>query len=432
MMMSERETLNRRRFLGVGGAALAAPWFVPASARGANDRITLGFIGLGRMGEGHVRRLVPGHNDVQAVAVCDVHRKFRDRAASMIEEGYAERSGRSGYKGCDRYNDFRELVRREDIDAVLIAVPDHWHAIIASEAARHGKDIYCEKPLTLTIHEARELIRTVRRHDRVFQTGSQQRSSSRFRRACELVRNGYLGDLKTIHIGIGGTSEWCDLSAEPVPDGLDWDLWLGPAPERPFNPTLRPPHNETFPRWRDYREFSGGSMTDWGAHHFDIAQWALGMDESGPVEVHPPSEAESGHLTYRYADGVEMYHHMPEDMPSGNGVLFTGTEGKLFVNRSTLKSWPGSIAEQRIGPGDTALYRSPGHHRDWLDCIRERRRPICDVSVGAHSVTVCHVGNLCYWLDRSLKWDPAAWRFEADATANRMRHRARREPWTHG
>jgi len=343
-----------------------------------------------------------------------------------VEVAYGKQKQKA-YKGCDDYNDFRQLLARKDIDAVAIAAPDHWHAIPIIEACKAGKDVYCEKPLTLTIREAQLCIEAVRKHKRVFQTGSQQRSSvfGQFRLACELIRSGRIGKVKTVHVGVGGPSRWCDLPGETMEPGLDWNLWLGQAPLRPYNPVLSPRgvHNH-FPAWRSYREYSGGGMTDMGAHHFDIAQWALDMDKFGPVEIIPPDDpkATTG-VKYVYADGVEMFHGGP------SGCTFEGTAGKLYIERGRLTGEPEGIVKEPLGEKEVHLYKSPGHHRDWLDCIRSRKLPICDVEIGARSVTVCHLGNLAYWYRRRLKWDPQNWRFVGDDEANTWLDRARRAPW---
>jgi len=430
--MANEGKLTRRVFLrhagASAGAALAFPAIVPASSLGApgraapSDRITLGFIGIGKQGEGHVRGLLR-HREVQVIGICEVYRKFRDMAVNMARQAYAGRRGQGTYAGCKGYNDYREMLQRDDMDAVLIATPDHQHALPTLLAARAGMDVYCEKPMSLTIAEARAMVRAVRRYGRVFQTGSQQRSGREFRTACELVRSGCIGEVKEVWVGVGGPSGPCYLPPQPVPDGLDWDRWLGPAPWRPFHEVLRPPHNQHFPNWRAYRDYSGGGMTDWGAHHFDIAQWGLGMDDSGPVEILPPNGGDVKYLTYVYANGVVMYRRDP------GGITFKGTEGEIWVNRGRLESRPARILAAQLKPTDVHLYRSPGHHNDWLQCIRRRRRPICDVEIGCRSVSVCHLGNIAYRLKRPLKWDPAAERFVNDPVANRMLSRPYREPW---
>ncbi len=430
--MANEGKLTRRVFLrhagASAGAALAFPAIVPASSLGApgraapSDRITLGFIGIGKQGEGHVRGLLR-HREVQVIGICEVYRKFRDMAVNMARQAYAGRRGQGTYAGCKGYNDYREMLQRDDMDAVLIAAPDHQHALPTLLAARAGMDVYCEKPMSLTIAEARAMVRAVRRYGRVFQTGSQQRSGREFRTACELVRSGCIGEVKEVWVGVGGPSGPCYLPPQPVPDGLDWDRWLGPAPWRPFHEVLRPPHNQHFPNWRAYRDYSGGGMTDWGAHHFDIAQWGLGMDDSGPVEILPPNGGDVKYLTYVYANGVVMYRRDP------GGITFKGTEGEIWVNRGRLESRPAHILAAQLKPTDVHLYRSPGHHNDWLQCIRRRRRPICVVEIGCRSVSVCHLGNIAYRLKRALKWDPAAERFVNDPVANRMLSRPYREPW---
>ncbi len=422
---------TRRGFLAASASVLAAPMIVPSRVLGRtgtapSSRITMGFIGIGIQGEMHVRHL-SRYEDVQILAVCDVYEKFREVGRGIVNEAYAARSASGApAAGCEAYLDFRELLAREDIDAVLIATPDHWHAIPVIQAARAGKHIYCEKPLSLTIDEAKRMVQAVRRHDVVFQTGSQQRSEGNFRYACELVRNGYIGQLKQVYANIGGPSGPCDLPEEPVPDGLDWDFWIGPAPWRPFSAILRPPHNNTYPAWRNYQDFSGGAMTDWGAHHFDIAQWGIGADGWGPVEITPPSGESHPRLTYRYADGVELIHGGRE---RSRGALFIGTEGWIEVDRGHLRSEPEHLIRTPIKTTDIHLYQSPGHHRDWLTAIRERRRPICDVEVGASTIIVCHLGNIAYWLGRPIRWDPAAQTILGDEEAARMMARASRAPW---
>ncbi len=427
--------LSRRDFVKNAATAVAAPIIVPASVLGRQDakppseKITIGVIGVGYQARGHVEFLVR-HPDVKVLAVCDVDTTRREGAKKIVDDWY---SSDTTYKGCDAYNDYRELIARKDIDAVLIGTPDHWHVIPAVEAMKAGKDVYCEKPLTLTIAEAQVIIQVARKTKRVFQTGSQQRSDKEFRIACEAVRNGRIGKVKQVFVDVGGPSHPCDLPEETMEPGLDWNMWLGQAPERPYNSVLSPRGiHSHFPNWRAYREYSGGGMTDWGAHHFDIAQWGLGMDESGPVEIIPPDDpkAESG-VRYLYANGVEMIHsgHKDPDGETRGGVHFVGENGIVFVNRGQLKSWPENIVTEPLGASETPLYKSPGHHQDWFDCIKSRKRPICDVEIGARSVTVCHLGNLVYWNRRKLRWDPKKWRFPGDREANKWLDRERRGEW---
>ncbi len=430
-MSDQSIRVTRRRFVqGMGVAAVAVPTFVPEVVFGnqekaaPSERITVGFIGCGKMTSGYHFGNLLRFGDVQALAVCEVDRTRREHAKNRVETAY----GKDGsYKGCAEYTDFRELIARDDIDAVCIATPDHWHAIPVVEACKSGKDVYCEKPLTLTIAEAKLCIDAVRKHGRVMQTGSQQRSSvfGPFRKACELVRSGRLGKIKTVSVGVGGPSVWCDLPEEPMEPGLDWGMWLGTAPMRPYNSVLSPRGlHKHFPAWRKYREYSGGGHTDMGAHHYDIAQWALGMDDSGPVDIIPPDDpkATSG-VKYIYASGIEMTHGGP------GGCVFVGTNGKLRIDRGHLSSQPKSIVDEPLRDDEVHLYESPGHHRDWINCIRSRKRPVADVEIGARSVTVVHLGNLAYWHGRRLRWDPKNWQFIGDEAANKWLDRERRDPW---
>jgi len=422
--MKQERGFPRRRFFKTAAAAFAAPLVVPRSVLGGKERfspsnrITLGFIGVGKQNRWHLHRFM-SYGDVQVLAVCDVDTTRREHARKKVHEKYGAGPSK---KGCGAYNDFRKIIERDDIDAVVIATPDHWHVIPIIEACKARKDIYCEKPLTLTIHEAKLAIDVVRKYDVVFQTGSQQRSSHEFWLVCSLVRSGRIGKIKRVYVSVGGPSRWCDLPEEPMEPGLDWDRWLGPAPMRPYNSILSPRgiHNH-FPLWRNYREYSGGGMTDWGAHHFDIAQWGLGMDKSGPVEIIPPKDPKAGRgVRYIYENGVEVIHG------GKDGVVFVGTEGELYVNRGRKASKPESILKEGLKDGDVHLYRSPGHHRDWLNCVRSRKRPICDVEIGARSVTVCHLGNLAYWYHRRLRWDPKKWKFVNDPEADKWLDRERR------
>jgi predicted dehydrogenase len=428
--MHKQHLVSRRRFLTstVLGAA-AAPLILPSSVWAAEggaapaNRITMGFIGVGTQGRGLLGGFL-GKKDVQVVAVCDVDTTRREHSKKTVEDRYSKQAG-STYKGCATYTDFRELIARKDIDAVVIATPDHWHEIPVVRAADAGKDIYCEKPLSLTIREARRMVEAVRRNKRVLQTGSMQRSSNEFRKACELVRNGRIGKIKQIIVDVGGPSKPCDLPEEAMEPGLDWNLWVGPAPMRAYSSVLSPRGiHKGFPAWRNYREYSGGMMTDWGAHHFDIAQWGLGMDESGPVEIIPPEDPKAKRgVRYLYANGAEMIHG------NSGGVLFIGENGKITVNRGKFKAEPDGIDQEPIPENGVKLYKSSDHLQDFLTCIRTRERPICDVEVGCRSVTVCHLGNLAYWNHRRLKWDPAKEQFIGDDEANTWLDRAKREPW---
>src|SRR5436190_15203633 len=419
---------TRRDFIRSTTIAAAAPLILPShiwSAETApSNRLTLGCIGVGTQGRGLMSGFLD-RKDTQVLAVCDVDTTRRDNAKKMVEERYAKQK-QTEYKGCDTYTDFRQLLARKDIDAVVIATPDHWHAFIAIAACQAGKDIYCEKPLTESIHEARALVSAVRKNNRVFQTGSMQRSSKEFRVACELVRNGIVGKIKTVEVAVGGPGVPCDLPEEAMEPGLDWDMWLGPAPLRPYHSELSPRGvHKHFPNWRKYREFGGGMVTDWGAHHFDIAQWGCGMDESGPVEIFPAEKpgANNG-VRYVYANGIEVLHSPKvHDPKAGDGVWFYGSEGKIHVNRGKFEFWLGSeqkaesqaqcdaMAKEYLTGDAQRLYKSEDHKADWLSCIRSRKEPICDVEIGAHTVIVCHLVNLAYYHGQKMKWDPKTFQF---------------------
>jgi len=417
--------LTRRRFVAASSAALLAPMVLPSRVLGQrrvpgreppNSTIGIGLIGVGVQNRYHLESLKK-RGDVRVLAVCDVDATRRADAKKRIDDAY-------GNSDCAAFNDYRGLLNRKDIDAVVIASPDHWHAAQVLDAAAAGKDIYCEKPLSLNLQEARVMIDAVRKHNRVFQTGSQQRTecACRFRIASEYVRSGRIGKVQAAHVGIGDTSKPCDLGDESPPDGLDWDRWLGPAPVRPYNYVLSPRgvHNH-YPNWRLYREYSGGMITDWGAHHLDIVQWALDADGSGPVEAippHTPGSLRGAKLIY--ANGVEVTHDGPF------GITFIGDKGVIYVDREKIESSPGDLLKKPLGENDAHLPQATNHHQNWLDCIRSRDKCICDVEVGARSVACCHLMNLAYWHNRPLRWDPTKWEFPGDAEANSWRDYQRR------
>ena len=404
----------------------------------------MGFIGMGKQNGGLLRNFL--RRPTRVLAVCEVDRTRREAAAKTVNDYYQNRSG--GNAGaCAAYNDFRELIARDDIDAVCIATPDHWHSIPMLAALRSGKDVYCEKPLTHNIHEAVEVMKAVEAHGRVLQTGSMQRSSSEFRIACEMVRNGVIGKLQRAECSFGDPGIPCDLPAEPMEPGLDWDLWQGPAPTRPYNSILSPRGLHThFPHWRRYREYGGGAVTDWGAHHLDIAQWGLGMDHSGPVEVLPAPEgtrAKRG-VTLLYANGVTVTHK------SGFGIHFYGSNGEVQVNRGkftltidgkqiakyTRREDGGSLlstvtkAEKRfLANVKIKLYKSPGHTDDFLNCIKSRKKPITNEIVGSRSVICCHLTNLAYYHGQKMKWDPAKNCFVGGTGDPAWLTRDYRSPW---
>ena len=415
---------SRRDFLrkaATGAATIVMPHVVAGRALGAedkvgaNDRLSIGVIGCGGISRGH-RGWAKNNSATELVAVCDVDTERRESAREQAGED------------CTAYTDYREVLDRDDIDAVFVLTPDHWHTLISMDACQAGKDVYCEKPLTLTIDEGKRLVAAVRRYGRVFQTGSQQRSSWEFRLACELVRNGRIGKVHTVRVVIGGAPGGAWEPDEDPPPGLDWNMWLGPAPWSPYN-KLRHPYNF---RW--FYDYSGGKMTDWGAHHNDIAQWGLGMDGSGPVSIEGtcvfPTEglydvATSFEITYQYATGQRVICSSEGRF----GVTFEGSDGWVWVTRGDIETSPADLRHETFGPGDERLYHSGNHHQNWLDCMRTRERPVCDVEIGHRSVTVCHLGNIALRTGRKLQWDPGREEFVDDPAANRWLSRPYRTPW---
>ena len=433
MQESSAQT-NRRTFLKQA-AGLSAFYIVPRHVLGRgflapSDQISVGFIGLGKQSGGLRGQFLK--NEARITAVCDVDQPKVAAFAEAVNKHYADKGGAATYSGCLRYDDYRKLLNNKDIDAVVIATPDHWHSPIAIAAAKAGKDIYCEKPLSLTVQEGRDMVNATRQYKRVFQTGSMQRSWKEFRQAVKLVRNGYIGQIKTINVNVGGPPREFDLAAEPIPAGLNWDAWLGPNTiERPYNNVLNPAINASFwGKWRDIRDFGGGGMTDWGAHMFDIAQWGLDMDNSGPIEVLPGKEGKG--LVYRYANGVEM-HHTP--IEGKQFCQFIGTEGEVKVARGELITTPATLKDKVIGETEKGgaghpVYFSDNHYKDFLEAIRSRKNPICDVEVGHRTASVCNIGNIAYLLGRPLRWNPTIEQFEGDAEANKLLSRPMRTKWT--
>ncbi len=423
--------LDRRTFVRTAASALAGATLIPVSLGQSttrrpapSDRLNIGLIGCGKMARDYHLPELLRQPDVQLVAVCEVDQTRRSIFQQRVNQHYSD--AKTDFRGCDACHDFREVLSRDDIDAVCIATPDHWHAIPVIEACKAGKDVYCEKPLTLTIREAQLCVAAARQHGRIVQTGSQQRSGvfGPFREAVELIRSGRLGRIRKVTVGVGGPSGNCDLPEEDLEPGLEWDFWLGQAPLRPYHSELSPRGmHDHFPNWRKYRDYSGGAHTDMGAHFYDIVQWALDRDRSGPVEVIPPDDpaAETG-VRFLYEDGIEIIHGGP------SGCVFEGELGTLHIDRGHLSSDPVEIVQTPLGEGDVHLPPSPGHHRDWLDCILSRKLPVADVEAGARTVTIAHLGNLAYWHRRSFKWDPARWSF-VDPADNHLLDRTRRDPW---
>jgi predicted dehydrogenase len=441
--------MRRREFLKSAATLTSAPLFIPVSALGRqgtvapSNRITMAVIGTGNQGTGDMQGFL-GDKRVQVVAVCDVNRETpgywdgaiagREPARVMVEWHYA-RDKRSGmYKGCTAYEDFREVIARKDIDAVLIAVPDHWHSIPVIEAARAGKDIYGEKPLSLTIAEGRAMCDAVKASNRIFQCGSQQRSDPRFRRACEIVRNGGIGKLKTVTCGLpGGTPDLGKTGdrqdPEPVPDGFNYDMWLGPAPEAPYAPA------RCFVNFRWILDYSGGQITDWGGHHPDIAQWGMGTVLTGPVAIRNGQAQWAKEKLWNTATDYyfeAVYENDVKLVVSSRvrgGVTFEGSDGRVWVNRGAIETSPISLLDYEPGPNDVRLYRSDNHYRNFIDCVISRQEPIAPIEQAHRSISIGHLGNISLRLGRDLRWDPKQERILGDNAANQMLSRPMRKPW---
>lgn len=436
--------ISRRRFLQTTAAAsavFAAPFIVPQRAFGANGRVTLGFVGVKNRGMQNMDGFSvigsgAGKRGADCAAVCDVDSNVFASAVKRVEEAGNKPSV---------FGDYRQLLERKDIDAVVLSVPDHWHAKMAIDACRAGKDVYCEKPLTLFIEEGRKMVDVARQTGRVVQTGSQQRSDNRFRLACELARNGKLGKLQTVLVGIPKPNYLSPVDKKDTtaaqdsdpPAELNYDLWLGPAPQRPYNV------NRVHYKFRFFWDYSGGQMTNFGAHHLDIAQWGLGMDASGPVAIEGtatfPKEknlcevTDTCRITYTYANGVTVVlGQQQKDIP--DSVTFIGDKGKVYVTRSKIEATPKELLDSQFASTDTRLEVSPNHYQNFLDCIKSRAKPIADVEIGHRTATVCHLGNMAVRLGRKIQWDPVKEQIvgDADAAASPMFTRPYRSPWTLG
>jgi predicted dehydrogenase len=429
--------ITRRSFLGsglAGGALLGLPAGVYRAALGADppsERIRVGCIGVGGQGRGNLKAVVKN-----VVAVCDVDARHLVSAAEQVEK-----AGTQPWT----FADYRKLLDQKDIDAVLISTPDHWHALPTIHACQAGKDVYVEKPLTLFVAEGRAMVKAARENKRIVQTGSQQRSEygGKFRQACELVRNGALGKPTTVKVGLPGPN-WVDRAKgkKPVPDSdppanLDYDLWLGPAPKRAYN------ENRVHYLFRFFWDYSGGQQTNFGAHDLDIAQWALGMDDSGPVAVEGSATfnkdgwfetPETAKQTFTYANGVRVLCSLGRGGYPG-GVTFEGEKGTIHVSRGSITA---TINGQKVPDpmklptGEVKLYAANGHHANWLECVKTRKQPICDVEIGHRSATVCHLGNIAIRTGRKITWDPVKEQIVGDAEANAMLTRPYREPWKLG
>jgi predicted dehydrogenase len=421
--------VSRRRFLrGAAAAAFAAPHVITSSALGQNgvppasDRIVMAAIGVGGMGMGNLRGFL-GRSQVQVVAVCDVDGDHLDEAKRTVDERY-------GNTDCAAYVDFREVIARGDVDAIFTALPDHWHAIPAIQAARAGIDIYGEKPLARTIREGRAICDAVQRYGRIWQTGSWQRSVGSFRRASELVRNDRLGKVHMIEVGLPGSGRTGVRPPEPVPPQLDWDMWLGPAPWAEYTPA------RCHFQWRNLLDYSGGGLTDWGGHHIDIAHWAMDLDHTGPVWVEGVGEypteglydVPSGYrFDCKYASGLTMT--VADTGKIEMGTRWYGDRGWIHVNRQRLTAEPESLLEEQIGPGETHLYVSNNHSGNFLDCIRSRRQTITPAETAHRSISVAHLGEIAMRTGRRIYWNAETEEIIGDAAASSLLGRAYREPW---
>ncbi|MDY0167458.1 MAG: Gfo/Idh/MocA family oxidoreductase [Thermoguttaceae bacterium] len=458
---SRGTSVSRRRFLQLtAAAACGAPALVPSTAFGRyapSNRINVGLIGCGHQSQ----RIVPSflvHDDVQMLAVCDVNRQSdgyyhpgqvlgRETAKQWAEEHYAEKSPTGQYKGCQAYSDFRELLARDDLDAVACVVPDHWHAIMVIRAVEAGKDVYCEKPLALTIPEGRKMVEAVRKHKRVFQTGAQFRSSPAVRHACELVRNGRLGEIRRVLTWVAGNHFECPgpgWQPMPVPEGFDYNFWLGSAPEAPYH------KDRCLFRFRYILDYSNGQTANFGAHTNDIAQWGLGTDLTTPVEYEDNGSeflpagslftaAVKTAFRARYANGIELICETRENA----ATKFEGTEGRLEVSLGgRLATFPENLKDSAIGPDEIHLPKAnpereehrradvdADHVRNFLDCVKSRQDTIEPVETGHCSSALCTLGNIAQRLKRKIRWDPEKEEIIGDDEAGKMLTRPMRAPW---
>jgi hypothetical protein len=420
-MNPSKSSFSRRQILKSGLAtvfASSAPMFLSsrvlgrAGNAGPNSRINIGIVGNGLISGGH-RGFCLTQGATQVVALCDVNRQTLDKA--MAE---AKAKGVT----CEAYNDHRELCARPDIDAVMVCTPDHWHAAVSIEAMRNGKDVYVEKPMTLTIEEGKAMRAAAARYGRVLQVGSQQRSNNSFRKAAELVRNGYIGKVHTIACQLGEFDSPTQFAAEPIPDYFDYDRWLGPAPWEPYHPERV--KSSYGGGWRKFWDYGARKNGDWGAHHFDIIQWALGMDESGPELFVPKGYNGAPNQHHFYADGTKVVR---DGGTRGAMIRFIGEDGEVLVSRGDkFETTPAGLKNLVLKSGDIRLYDSKDHRMDWLNSIGTRQQPICHVGIGHRTATVCHLSGIAERLGRPVRWDPAAEQVIGDPVASRMLDRPRR------
>ncbi len=440
----------RRQFLkqmaAVAGAT-AFPQIIPSSVLGKDgatapsNKVTLGCIGMGIQGLGNMRTFRGNAEDVQVVAVCDVHETQRLNAKKAVDEWYKNTA-------CAAFKDFRELMARKDIDAVQITAPDHWHPLIVLEAARQKKHMYCEKPIGWSFRAAQAVRKAVKESGVVFQFGTQQRSGGNFRRACELVRNGRIGRLKTILVGVPGSWTCPIQPTEPVPKELDYEMWLGPAPMAPYCYERCRPHvqGKGYSVWYSISDYCMGMIGNWGIHHLDIAQWGNGTDLSGPTTIEGKGEFPKGMLTdaathwqveNRYANGVTLIHmddgtskkHPMQANDHGHGVMFIGTGGWVHVDRRKLDANPQSLIKEKVGPNEINLFKSDNHHVNFIDAVKGKAQPAAPIDIAFHSDAMCHLQQIAIKLGRKLRWDSAREAFLDDDEANRMLDRPMRKPW---
>ena len=454
--MGGKPCVNRREFIAraskLAAGVVSIPHLIPAAALGnsgavaPSNRIVMGCIGLGIQGTGNMREFLR-QPDVHVAAVCDVRQSQRRKAKEIVDRHYAN-------KDCTTHGDFREITASEKIDAVMIAAPDHWHALIGLDAARKGKHMYYEKPIGWSFEAGKVLRDAIRRYGVVFQFGTQQRSARNFRYACELVRNGRIGRLDTILVGVPGSIPFPNQPAEPVPEGFDYDMWLGPAPRAPYSfercrpYTSRPKAGWTqnYSIWYHISDYCIGFIGNWGIHHVDVAQWGNGTENTGPVEIEGagvfPKEgmadcALNWRVENKFENGVTLVHmdnsssarHPAQIKGFSQGVLFRGGEGWVFVNRGKLDANPRSLLRSVIGPNEIHLVESRSHHRNFLDAIRMRGQAVSPVDVAVRSNAICRIDDIAIRLKRRLRWDPKAEQFIDDPEANRMLTRPMRRPW---
>jgi len=427
--ITKQTSSSRRAFLRNSALAFGAITIVPRHVLGRgfiapNDKINIGYIGLGKQGV-NLARYFTENTQAQVVAGSDVWTAKRDSFKQQVEGFYAEKRNMSGYKGVTTYLEYKELLEQDGLDAVVVATPDHWHAIQSIDAMEAGKDVFCEKPLTNTIVEGRMMADAVKKNNIVFQVGSMQRSWEKFQKAQEIVSSGKLGEIKKVLVNVGDPARWYDLPPEPIPSGVDWNRWCGPAPLLTYHHSIAPEVVDKYPDWRDFWETGGGILSDWGAHMFDIAQWCLGMDNTGPVSYIPPKDPKAVRgLQMFYENGIEMVH---EDFGRGWAVRFIGSDGEMDVSRSFLETTPANILMPNGGDPKEQFQGRGNHYQDWIDAIKNRGKTICPIEVGHRTATVCNVANIAYELGRPLEWDPIKEKFKGDGKANKMRKRKNRK-----